>query len=81
MTKPISEKEFEKFDDEFQFALYLLCQCKDFLIRKSTGDADFELTVKMVDDSIDKLGFVIFGFICCLSSVICLSSPLAVQDY
>ena len=60
MTKPISEKEFEKFDDEFQFALYLLCQCKDFLIQKSTGDTDFELTIKMITDSLDTLGFCIY---------------------
>lgn len=62
MTKPISEKEFEKFDDEFQFALYLLCQCKDFLIQKSTDDTDFELKVKMIDDSLDKLGLVEWDF-------------------
>ena len=60
MTKPISEKEFEKFDDEFQFALHLLCQCKDFLIQKSTGDSDFELSMKMIDDSLDTLGFVLY---------------------
>ncbi len=60
MTKPISEKEFEKFDDEFQFALYLLCQCKDFLIQKSTKDIDFELKVKMINDSLDTLGFVLY---------------------
>lgn len=60
MTKPISEKEFEKFDDEFQFALYLLCQCKDFLIHKSNKDNDFELKVKMINDSLDTLGFVLY---------------------
>ncbi len=54
-----SEEEFEKFDEDYQFALYVLLQCRDVLKQKSSSH--YLTEINSIDSEVEKLFFTIYN--------------------
>lgn len=59
MSHKFSEEEFEKFDEDYQFALYILLQCSECLKQKSSSE--FSIEISSITNEVEKLFFTIYN--------------------
>lgn len=59
MTYKLSEEEFEKFDEDYQFALYILLNCSEYLKQKSPFE--FSTEINSITNEVEKLFFIIYN--------------------
>lgn len=59
MSHKFSEEEFEKFDEDYQFALYVLLKCSEQLKQKSSSE--FLTEISSINNEVEKLFFTIYN--------------------
>ncbi len=59
MSHKFSEDEFEKFDEDYQFALHVLLECSEYLKQKSSSE--YSIEINSINNEVEKLFFTIYN--------------------